>query len=169
MADNLPAVLSRADINALRVSGSNDYWHPTTQRREQTLIEEELRPRSRGLKVVAEIENALPESDYLDLASCVHDLPDNVQSALAAELSEGTIPMTTPAEWEHLNRFQQTDAGSRLVREWGPDREYRLGQAEARVERLSERLSEAEFAHLRKWFTTLDTGQQVAIIKALAK
>src|SRR4051794_11099810 len=168
MADNLPAVLSRADITALQVSGSNDYWQPQVQERERVLISEGQSSRSKGLRAVARIENELPESDWLDLSSTVHDLPETMQNAIAAELSEGTIPMTTPAEWEHLDKFRQSDAGAELVREWGHDREYRLGQAEARVERLSLRMSEAEFATVKKWFQSLDTGQQVAAIKALA-
>src|SRR5215208_2334177 len=101
MADTLPAVLSRADITALQVSGSNDYWQ--VQERERVLISEGQSSRSKGLRAVARIENELPESDWLDLSSTVHDLPETVRDAIAAKLSEGTIPMTTPAEWEHLD------------------------------------------------------------------
>jgi hypothetical protein len=70
---------------------------------------------------------------------------------------------------DHLNAFQQSESGAVLAREWSVDWEARLAQAEARVQRLSMRMSEGELSIVKKWFQSLGVEQQVAIIKMLAK
>jgi hypothetical protein len=169
MAGNLPAVLSRQDIHALQVSGDNAYWDPRVQERERVLIAEELQPRNKVSKAVAEIENALPESDYLDLSSTIYDLSEPVRDAISAELADGKVLMPDYPTWDQFNDFQRTEAGAALARDWSVDWEAKLAQVEARTERLSMRMTAGEFDTVKQWFHSLGVEQQVAILKVLAK
>src|SRR6266511_4028457 len=130
--------------------------HRLCKPRISNAIEVDQSPDGKALRTVEEVIAWLHEPEARDLDTDVTGFSDEVKQAILDEFADGNIPMIDPVSWEHLNKFYQSPVGQECCRVWGFDREIKLGQIEARVARLADRLSEEDFAELKHWFQHLE-------------
>ena len=136
-----------ADNNAVMAAG----WNPATY--------------AAGMRGLADVMFACPESERSGLAECFDALAPTVRGAIIAQMA-ASPPWETPATDADLDRFATTPEGAELRRQWGYDAPSRLSRARARAEQILASVDDA--GAILDWFNGLTSNQARAVIATLA-
>ena len=146
MSGNAIVPTTREGFQALRESGSDEYWSPAVQSAELSLVEAEHRSEAKALASIKRLENEL--ADPTTLTTTFDELPPAVIEAVGAELLGGLPTWPPPAGWEAEQNFKSLEEGKQLWREWGDTAPHKLAIVRERMWRIKERLSDADDAAL---------------------
>lgn len=104
-----------------------------------------------------------------DVIAAFAGLSENCQAAAYREFGTPYVPQLPPASPDDLAEFNGTSAGQILAKEWGQDAGRRLAVALFRWERLTENLSDTEFAELDDFYRLrLRPQERAAVLRRLA-
>jgi hypothetical protein len=95
----------------------------------------------------------------------VNQLPGQVQTGFARELSSVAPENVTPAAADAVAEYQAYG----LVEKWGAEAPMRVARAEARVDRMLKGLPAENRVAALNWFRNLPTNQRAAIVEQLSR
>lgn len=117
-------------------------------------------------RAVGDVLAALPTESRRAVRASFDALPESAQcAALAALWPRGNAAR---ASGDEVDAFAATGIGAPLVREWGSDAGWRLGQAEERLAGVYARLTEPDATRFEHWFNSLDDAAMTAVLRRLA-
>ncbi len=103
------------------------------------------------------------------ITTAIDGLDDNVRASVYREFSNAYTPRLPAADRDDLDRFAESGAGQILVKEWGEAAGRNLAIALYRWDRMTEGLSDTEFAEIDDFYLRrLGANEKASVLRRLA-